>query len=181
MLPDSLLDAINRLIRDGRYTIDQILDHLRTIAPDSAEIPSRSAIGRYKKKNEEVMACRRESVAISRVWAEDLSEDPQGDVGTLLFQLLQTVSFQELLKMSAANDGADPKKIALLAKAIRDMGETKKTKIETDTLIREEIDARAEAAQRGIDKVEAEAAADPQMDKAAMLKRIREEIYGVFE
>lgn len=143
LLPDELRDAINKAIREGRSTIDHILAHLETIAPAGSELPSRSAIGRYKKSSEEVLGARRESIEAAKLWAEELGQDPDSDVGRLLRQLLETVAFQELLKLGQAGDGADPKKIMMLSRSIKEMGQSKKTEIDIAAAERKEQKERA--------------------------------------
>lgn len=150
LLPDELRDAINKAIREGRSTIDQILQHLKSIAPDgmNTPLPSRSAIGRYKKSAQDVMGARIESVEISKIWAEELAENPKGDVGTLLRQLLETAAFQKFLALTEGDGArdADPQGLMFLGRLVKDLGATEKMKLERVIKEDDEREKRAKAA-----------------------------------
>lgn len=130
-LPRQLRDLCLRLIRDGA-TIHQITDKLNELDADV----SKSAVGRYVKSAREQMRRYREAQEVAGAWVAQLGENPQGDVGALLAEMLKTVAFQTLGSMGDAQADEDgkgapkPMDIMLLAKAIRDLEATSKANIE---------------------------------------------------
>lgn len=130
-LPRELRELCARLIRDGN-TIHQITDKLNELDADV----SKSAVGRHVKSAREQMRRYREAQEVAGQWVAQLGENPQGDVGALLAEMLKTVAFQTLANYGDAQDGegdAKPPKamdIMLLAKAIRDLEATSKASIE---------------------------------------------------
>lgn len=130
-LPRELRDLCLRLIRDGA-TIHAITDKLNELDADV----SKSAIGRYVKSAREQMARYREAQEVAGKWVAQLGENPTGDVGALLAEMLKTVAFQTLASMGDAQSGdpdaaaPKPMDIMLLAKAIRDLESTSKASIE---------------------------------------------------
>lgn len=177
LLPDDLRDAIDKAIADGRSTIDQILAHLQTIAPPDVDLPSRSALGRYKKREEAALTAMGLALKLGDKYAQKYGEDPKGDVGQLVSQLLKVRIYQSLMsKMEAEPVDDESKELALLARATREATES-----ELKSNVLQERRHAQKQCKAALDKVEAEAATNPDMDKSAMLKRIREEIYGVFQ
>jgi response regulator RpfG family c-di-GMP phosphodiesterase len=130
-LPKELSDLCHRLIREGK-TIHEITDKLNEL---DAEV-SKSAVGRYVKSAREQMQRYREAQEVAGQWVAQLGENPGGDVGALLAEMLKTVAFQALGSMGEAQAGEDgkgapkPMDIMLLAKAIRDLEATSKANIE---------------------------------------------------
>jgi hypothetical protein len=132
-LPKDLAELCHRLIREGR-TIHEITDKLNELDADV----SKSAVGRYVKGAREQMARYSEAQEIAGQWVAQLGENPKGDVGALLAEMLKTVAFQSLAGMGSDEPGADgkppkapkPMDIMLLAKAIRDLEATSKANIE---------------------------------------------------
>jgi len=131
-LPHELVDLCHRLIRDGK-TIPQITDKLNELDADV----SQSAVGRYVKSAREQMARYQSAQAIAGQWVTQIGENPTGDVGSLLAEMLKTIAFTTLAGMGD-EESADGKKtkppkpmdIMLLAKAIRDLEATSKANIE---------------------------------------------------
>lgn len=127
-LPRELSDLCHRLIREGR-TIHEITDALNTLDADV----SKSAVGRYVKSAREQMEHYRDAQAVAGQWVSQLNENPSGDVGALLAEMLKTVAFQTMASMGDVESTAKPTKpmdIMLLAKAIRDLEATSKANIE---------------------------------------------------
>jgi len=186
-LPPEIRAELDRLFRDGRHTIDQIVTHLRGLGADV----SRSAVGRARKTYEERLSRYREAQEVAGVWVTKMGEDPKGDVGQLCAEMLKTVAFQTLSDMvdgpAEADDGgtppsATPADIMLLAKAIKDLEGAKKTSVDTALKVRKELAAQID---RKLRTIEADAATavetDPVEARLALLRRVREEIYGIVD
>lgn len=148
-LPGELADLCHRLIREGR-TIEDITDKLNELDADV----SRSAVGRYVKSARDQMRQYQDATAVAGQWVAQLGENPSGDVGALLAEMLKTVAFQTLATMAPETDGSKarptkPMDIMLLAKAIRDLEATSKANIERrEKIERAALERQAKAAER---------------------------------
>ena len=112
-LPPVIKAAIAGLLKDGRLTLDQIVGQIRGEFPDEPELPSRSAIGRYKQSMDQIGKHLRESREVASVWAERLGKEPEGDVAKLVMELLRTLAFDVTLSM---HEGEEPVKAGDLNK-----------------------------------------------------------------
>lgn len=137
-LDPAIRAEVDKLVRDGGHTIDEIVSHLRTLGGDA----SRSAVGRYVKRAEEQFARYREAQEVAKTWIGKLEEDPQGDVGRLLAEMLRTVAFSTLGAMDD-KDGSKPMEIMLLAKAIKDLASADKTSVDRELRVRREAATKA--------------------------------------
>lgn len=134
-LPPQLKEKLDSLIREGRYTIDELTDHLNLLGADV----SRSAVGRHHMKVTEQMQSFAKARVVATAWVEKFGEAPQGDVGQLLIQMLQTIAFQNLGDMTGDEGGkVGPMELMLLAKALQSMVSAEKTSLERQIKIREE-------------------------------------------
>lgn len=182
-LPAAIREEMDRLVRDGA-TIDSIVAHLRAMGAPV----SRSAVGRYKQKAERQLKRYREAQEVAGVWVAKLGENPKGDVGRLVQEMLKAAAFQTLANMTPDEedeDGAvaapDPKDLALLSRTIKDVASAEKMSAELELRVKKELQAKVDAT---LKKAEAEAAggagiAAPSMAEA--LRRIRQDVYGLFE
>jgi hypothetical protein len=155
-LPQQIQAEIGRLNQLG-WTLDQILEHLRTLL-DVA--PSRSALGRHVQRVERTMARLRQTRQISEAVARSLGDAPDSVAARVNAELLQGIIF-DLLSMGedgakpAAGDeegeggeprlslAQDPKAIAQVAKAIRDLAGA--AKVNVDYIAAAEARAAAQA------------------------------------
>lgn len=113
------MDEVNRLIREGK-TIGEIRGHLAALGTPV----SHGATGRYVKSAREAMAESREASQVASQWVQQLGENPSGDVGTLLNEMLKTIAYQTLgsIKDQIAQDKMPkPGDIMFLAKAFKDL------------------------------------------------------------
>lgn len=134
---------VDRLVRDGTATIDEILEHLRGLGSSV----SRSAVGRYVKDANEQMEKYRQAQEVARVWIAKMGEEPEGDVGRLLAEMLRTVAFQTISGMGEDDgDKAVPAEIFFLAKAIRELAAADKTVADRELKIREAVAKQLAAA-----------------------------------
>lgn len=143
-LPDAVREEVDRMVRDDGWTIDEITDRIQELGGDA----SRSAVGRYVKSAREQMEKYREAQAIAQTWVKKLEEEPSGDVGQLLIQMMHTVSFSTLSTMGDDEDGATPKDIHLLARAIKDIAGAEKINLDRELRTRREV-ARQAAEEAG--------------------------------
>lgn len=173
-LPPEIKAECDRLIREGRATIDEIVAHLRQLG---AVVP-RSTLGDYKKRMEERLRRYREAQEVAGVWVAQLGEQPDSQTGQLLAELLKTVAFRTLADMQEQEAGADPAELMLLAKALKDMAGAQKTDLEFRTKLRaawqRELEERAKAAEAEVKEVARSAGLTAEAEA-----RIREIVLGV--
>jgi len=136
-LPPEILEQVHALINGGR-TIDEITEHLHGLDQDV----SRSAVGRHVQKFADNLKRYKEAQEVAGVWVDKLGENPNGDVGKLIAEMLKTVAFQTLANMGDDDKGAAPKDILFLANSIKALESANKLSIEREQKIREEVSAR---------------------------------------
>lgn len=141
-LPSEVRAKIDGLLRDGRFTLDQIMEKLDELEVDI----SRSALGRYRKSFEEQAREMREARQMADVWVDKLGKQPEGKMGRLVIELLRTLAFK--VTMSAGEVGAHGVKakagdVFFLSKAIKELESAAKISADREMKIREA--ERAEA------------------------------------
>lgn len=105
---------VDRLIREGRYTIDEIVAHLKSLGADV----SRSAVGRYKKAMEDAAPVYRLAQEMSAVWAKRIEDDPDSDVGRLAAQVLSAVAWHTANNMMGSGKEIPASDVMFLGKAL---------------------------------------------------------------
>lgn len=168
-LDPRIREAVDAAIREGRLTIDELVD---LVKQHGAPI-SKSAMGRYRQTAEAQMARYREAQEVAKVWIGKLEADPNGDVGRLLPEMLRMVAFQQLADLDEDAE-VSAKDLALLARAVKDAAGATKTSVEVERLRRQILDAA-----KAVETVENEVRSGKRVLDADTLKRIREEIYGI--
>lgn len=169
-LDPRLRSAVDGLIREGRYTLDDIIAHLATLNGGEAPV-SRSALGRYAQRAEEQMRRYREAQEVAKVWVEKFESEPDGDVARLLPEMLRSVAFQTLGSLGDREESADAQEVMFLAKAMKDLASADKLTTERILQIRQEV------AKKAASEAVKQAKASGLSDEAADL--IRQKILGV--
>lgn len=126
-LPDDQRKFIERLLREDRLTLNEMLDAIRTEFP-AASIPSRSALGRAKKNFSEHARKMREIQAAAEVLVSELGEDKDDKAGAFMVQGITTL-INNLVLDRLSGDEEDPdasielsiKDALALAKASREL------------------------------------------------------------
>lgn len=128
---------VDRLLADGRHTLDQILAHLRSLG---AEPPSRSALGRYAQDFEKVAARLRESREMARALAQELGpQSVEGEQGRILIESMRTMVMDIMrIRLSSGDDKYDAKEIASLARSARELAQAMRMEQDFAKRIREE-------------------------------------------
>lgn len=117
-LPDDQRAFIEKLLRDDRCTLDEMLDAIRLQFP-AATAPSRSSLGRYKQSFEEMSGRMREIQAASRVLVEEFGEDVDDRVGALLTQAVTTLATNVALESNSEEAKISIKEVGEMARAAR--------------------------------------------------------------
>lgn len=141
-LPPEIREAIDRAIREGRASADDIVEMVNGMG---AQV-SASAVTRYARSAREQMQHYRQAQEIATVWAKRMEESPQGDVAQLNLQLLSTLAFKVLSDINERADApVEAMEMMLLAKALDHAAKAERTTLERDLRIRKEV-AQAAAA-----------------------------------
>ncbi len=167
-----LRETVDGLVRDGRYTLDEILDHLAQLNGGTAPV-SRSALGRYAQQAEEQMRRYREAQEVAKVWIGKFEDEPNGDVARLLPEMLRSVAFQTIGQIGDREEGADAQELMFLAKALDHLGKANTASLQVELKLRE-IRAKAKAV---AEEVASQAKAGGLSDDTA--EQIRKKILGV--
>lgn len=115
-LPDDQRAFIEKLLREDRLTLDEMLGSIREKFP-AATAPSRSSLGRYKQSFEEMSGRLRDIQAASRVLVEEFGEDVDDRVGALLTQAVTTLATNVALESQDAD--VSIKEVGEMARAAR--------------------------------------------------------------
>ena len=147
-LPDEQRQFVEKLLREDRLTLNEMLDEIRAEFP-SATIPSRSTLGRAKKNFAEEAKRMREIQAAAEVLVAEFGEDVDDKAGALLTQAITTLT-TDIVLTELKNDGLDPLKpkigiddVGSLARASRAViatrGMTLKQRQEIERIAREKL------------------------------------------
>lgn len=125
-LPAEQRAYLERLIREDSHTLDEILAQVRERFP-SADVPSRSAVGRYSQHVTELAGRMRDIQAAGTALVTELGEDPNDRAGQLLVQAVTTLATHAALKATDADaEDLSIKEIGMLARGARNVLEARK-------------------------------------------------------
>lgn len=110
--------AIDKALKGGELSLDEILDWLRGQYPET-RLPSRSALGRYKQRFDEAVADMRETREIADIWAQKFGAMPDSDIGKVVLEILRTLSYRVGADMMSGEGDLNAKAVAQLAKAMQ--------------------------------------------------------------
>lgn len=90
-LPPDVRAYIERLLREDRLTLDEMMAEIRAKFPGQ-DAPSRSGLGRYAQTFAELTSKMREMDTVARAVVEELGESPDDRAGALLTQAITTLA-----------------------------------------------------------------------------------------
>ncbi len=170
-LPPPVKQRIEDLLKQDQHTLDELIQVLQSEFP-SQPPPSRSSLGRYSKRFEEVGRKIRESREVAKVWAERLGNEPEGDIGKLVMEILRTLAFDATMAMQEPDDDGqvqlDPAAINKLALAMQRLEAAGKWNIQREEKMRESI----------VSDVESKLTSAPKKLDAETLSLVRQAIRG---
>jgi len=134
LLDARIQDAVNAAIKEGRASIDGIVDLIKGMGGDA----SRSAVGRYVQSQNEKLEHFRQAQETAKVWVDKIGKEPEGDVGRLLIEMLRVISYRTMSDM----DSADPQDLMFLGKAIKDISSADKVMIDREAAVRKLVAAQ---------------------------------------
>jgi predicted nucleic acid-binding protein len=141
-LPPEVRERIG-FLRDAGRTIDEILAVLNSLVVDD-DVPSRSALGRHLKKQDQVMARIRQSRQLAEAMAKNFGDKQTSDVTRMNLELLQDI----ILRVTMASDDegdakiVDPKDIMFLATALEKAAKAGKTDFDQQLIAARETERR---------------------------------------
>lgn len=174
-LPDEQRRYLEKLIREDRHTLDEILAQVRERFP-GATVPSRSAIGRYSQNVSELAGRMRDIQAAGTALVTELGEDPNDRAGQLLVQAVTTLATHAALKATDAEaEDLSIKEIGMLARGARNVLEARKMSLaerqEIARLAREQLQAEQAEALKSVVKAGGMT--------AATAEAIRKQVLGI--
>jgi hypothetical protein len=165
-LPAPLRELIGAL-RQGGATIDQIMAKLQELKPD-LDI-SRTGLGEHVQKLDKIAEKMRESRAVAEALVKQFGEEQDNRTSRINIELMHAV----VMKLLAGDATLEPAEVMFLAKSLQSLSAANKADIEAAARLRKEFaEKTVKAAEKAID-------ASGAPDKEALLKKIREEIYGI--
>jgi len=162
-LPPDILEKLQELLRDPRVTqLDATARINAILTEQGAEPISKSAVNRYSVQMDRVGAKLTQSRAIAEMWIGKLGNEPQGQVGALLNEMVRNLAFEAAMGMADDEEPANPKLVKELAIAIdkleRAASINQKTAVEIEKRTLEKAAARVEEAAKaqGLDSTQAQ-------------------------
>lgn len=115
----------DKLLREDRYTLDEILEQMRQKFP-SEKPPSRSAVGRYSQQVTELGKRMREIQAAGTALVAELGEDPEDRAGQLMVNGVTTLFTSLVLDASDEDKKLSAKEAGELARGARAVMQARK-------------------------------------------------------
>lgn len=118
--PEEVRATIDKLIRQGRFTLDEMRAY---VAEKHGEehAPSRSGLHRYTVQQEAMLEKMRAIDSAARVVVEELGESPDDRAGALLVQSITTLAVDASLRAQAEGEEPSIEEVRKLARAARDV------------------------------------------------------------
>ncbi|MDH0894369.1 MULTISPECIES: phage protein Gp27 family protein [unclassified Pseudomonas] len=116
-LPQVVKAYIQKLLREDRMTLDEMLADIRARFPNE-KAPSRSALGRFKVGFEELNEKSRLFQQQAEAFVGALGEDSNDKTGALLVEAVSTLTYQAAMG-AHENDDVTIKEVAALARAAK--------------------------------------------------------------
>lgn len=136
-LPPEILQEVNRLLSEGRFTLDELLEHLRGMG---VETVSRSALGRQKQRIDKVAAKLRQSREITASLVQELGvNSTEGEQGRLLVETLRGMIYDHLEARIVEGELGDPKSFMALARTLKDMAQANRLDQDFEAKVRERV------------------------------------------
>ncbi len=148
----ALRAELDRLLREDRFSLDEVLTHLRQLAKDPADLPSRSGVGRYAQQFKAISERVRRSQQIAdRLVAECGPQIADGKGFQVLVQGFQSLAF-DLLANIPEGETLDPENLSFLARAISSVASARKTDADLALRLRQDTAKTAAVAAERVGK-----------------------------
>lgn len=190
-LPPELRAAVEALWTSGRYTLDQLHEHMRALAdgrrtmlPPELQVapavpadalPSRSKLHAHLQGLDRVAEKLQRSRAVAEALVKKLGDEPEHRTARLNMELLHGAIMDLFLADGGADDGEagpvtfDAETVMLLGKALKDLSAARKADAETILGIRKTVAAEAAKAAERVAKSEGLSAKTVELFKREIL------------
>ncbi len=159
--PEAVRATIDKLIRQGRLTLDEIRAYVASEHGEEAA-PSRSALGRYAVAQKELMGRMRDIDAAARVVVEELGENADDRAGALLVQSITTLATDAALRAQQPGEAPSIEEVRKLARAAKDViGARKVNRQEREEIARLAREALVREQRAKLDALGKSGAIDP--------------------
>lgn len=171
-LPDDVRRWLDRTLADGNFSG---YERLEALLRERGYVISKSAIHRYGAKLERKLAAIKSATEAAKLMADAAPDDQDARSGALT-AMIQVELFETLVNLQEAADAeTDPvERTKMLSVAAKNIATLTRSSV---NLKRYQAEANQRAADAAIKAAEKALAAGG--DRAALLKRIREEVYGI--
>jgi len=164
---------LEKLLREDRFTLDEMIADVRERFPDQ-KTPSRSSLDRYRTGFDEMVGRMREIETAAGALVDELGDGVGDKAGALLAQAVTTLATNVALRAHDSDD-ISVKEVGELARAARAAMQARTMSIKERETI--EAAARAKLVREQSEKLDT-------MGKTGALapdtlRRIRQEIYGI--
>ena len=167
-LPEDIKSELIELLRDKSVTQTEVLERVNGLIRD-AGLPDDEQL--YATRMATVGSRIQEAREVSKQWVDQLGDKPTGEVSKVLIEMVRTLAFDQVLKLSESGEVVPPKFIKELAVGVEKLekaaSESTKREREIRKAMAEEAAERAESAAK---------AAGLTTEGAAQIKR---EILGI--
>lgn len=172
-LPPMVKAYIQKLLREDRMTLDEMLEDIRTRFPNE-KTPSRSALGRFKVGFEQLNEKSRLFQEQAEAFVGALGEDSSDKTGALLVEAVSTLTYQAAMG-AHENDEVTIKEVVALTRAAKNTMEARTLSLKERQAIEKATEERLIREQQGkLDALGKTGALSPET-----LQRIRHEVYGL--
>lgn len=172
-LPPVVKAYIQKLLREDRMTLDEMLQDIRSRFPNEKS-PSRSALGRFKQGFDELTEKARAQREMAEAFVGALGEDASDKSGALLVEAVSTLAYQAALGAHEKDD-VTIKEVTDLARAAKATMEARTLSLKERQAIEKATEERLIREQQGkLDTLGKSGALTPET-----LQRIRQEVYGL--
>jgi hypothetical protein len=165
-LDAELRAEVDRLLVDGRYTLEQVVTHMKTLGADV----SKSAVHRYSQQLEDVARDIRMSREMAMAIGRELADVPDGDNGRLVIESMQALLLRTRMQI-AQGEELDVKEVAAISGAVRDLQAALRLNVDTEMKIRDRVAKEAAKA--------VEAAGTERGVSAETINAIKERVLGI--
>lgn len=176
-LPAEIRELIGRL-RNGGSTIDEILAKLRELQVESV---SRSALGRHVKQLDAIGEEIRRSRTIAEAMVQRFGDAPESKTARLNIELMHGLLMKLMVGEEGESKTLDPQEAYFAATALQRLAMADKSTVDREVKVREKLKAETAAKLKTIEAAALAGAttAEAKASMADVLKRIRQDVYGI--
>lgn len=177
-LDPAIKAELDRLLLVEERSIDDVVEYLRGLKLEG--MPSRAAIGRYSASTRKIRDDMNRLKAVSEQLAEEFGDEDNARVRFNL-QVAQSMLFKLLDNASGEEAAVTIKDFQALMKGMKDLYTARKSTVDAEqkiALLKEKTAKVLDEAARSVSEAQL---GGEQVDPMAVLKRIREDVYGIFQ